>query len=83
MGVVQTKNGAASPLLLAVDRRAAGGPRNATLTFNASAVGGWTSLLGDDASGFGSCAKFVLGPTATVELEAGDAALLTVTLFEE
>ena len=74
-------HGPPPPLLMIVDKRSSGGPREAVLRFDASLVYGWTAVQGDVGAGFASCNKVVLGPSASVTLSPGGVALITLTLF--
>ena len=70
-------------LVAAVDMRAGGDARQAGIVLNATAVAGWTPIEGDDQAGFASCNKLALGSRVSLALDAGDAALFTVTLYDD
>ena len=80
---VTGKGSQSSPLFLAVDMRAGGDARQAGIVLNATAVAGWTPIEGDDQAGFASCNKLALGSRVSLALDAGDAALFTVTLYDD
>ena len=84
LGVLERSGSSAAaspPMLLVVDARPSGKPRDALLGLGPHVVG-WTPLVGDSPAGFGNCAKLVLGRTARVSLAPGQGMLLALTMHQ-